>query len=84
MEGIVGSEEYIVITGDNDEPIFPIKYYNYYIYCDECGSFEWEAEVFVDGAPPSVRLSSPKSLVAACKRIIPFPTIINNRFAHPF
>jgi hypothetical protein len=36
---------------------------------------EKEAEVIVDGAPPS--------LVAACKLIIPFPSIINNRFAHP-
>ncbi len=35
----MSSVEDIVTTGDNDEPIFPVKYYNYYMYCDNCGSF---------------------------------------------
>lgn len=40
VEGMVGSVENVVTTGDNDEPIFPVQYYNYYIYCDKCGSFK--------------------------------------------
>lgn len=36
----MGSVEDIVTTGDNDEPIYPIQYYNYYMYCDNCGSFK--------------------------------------------
>jgi hypothetical protein len=34
----VGRVEDVVTTGDNDEPIFPTKYYNDYIYCDKYGS----------------------------------------------
>lgn len=26
-------------TGDNDESIYPIRYYMHYLYCDQCGSF---------------------------------------------
>ncbi len=28
------------ISGDNDEPIFPVRYEMHYAYCDKCGSFK--------------------------------------------
>lgn len=30
----------IRISGDNDAPIYPVRYEMHYLYCDECGSFE--------------------------------------------
>lgn len=32
----------LVTSGDNEEPIFPVRYYRHYMYCDTCGSFEIE------------------------------------------
>lgn len=28
------------ISGDNDSPIYPVRYEMHYLYCDQCGSFE--------------------------------------------
>ena len=28
-----------LMSGDNDEPIYPVEYHRYYFYCDHCGSF---------------------------------------------
>jgi hypothetical protein len=36
----MGSITNLTISGDNDDPIFPVKYYRHYMYCDVCGSFE--------------------------------------------
>ncbi len=36
----MGSVTDLTVSGDNDEPIFPIEYYRHYMYCDVCGSFE--------------------------------------------
>ncbi len=30
----------IRISGDNDSPIYPVRYEMHYLYCDQCGSFE--------------------------------------------
>ena len=27
-------------SGDNDEPINPVRYEMHYLYCDNCGSFD--------------------------------------------
>ena len=35
----MGSVTDITISGDNDEPIYPVRYKMHYMYCDHCGSF---------------------------------------------
>ena len=36
----MGSVTNLTTTGDNDPEIFPVQYYNHYMYCDNCGSFQ--------------------------------------------
>ena len=36
----MGGVTNIEISGDNDPEIFPTKYFNHYLYCDHCGSFD--------------------------------------------
>ena len=36
----MASVTHINTTGDNDPEIFPVRYVNHYLYCDNCGSFE--------------------------------------------
>jgi len=35
----MGSVSEIRISGDNDTPIFPVRYVMHHLYCDNCGSF---------------------------------------------
>ncbi len=42
----MGTVKEIRMSGDNDEPIHPVRYEMKYYYCDNCGSFElkdWKA-----------------------------------------
>lgn len=42
----MGSVIDIITTGDNDEELYPTRYYQHYVYCDNCGSFaikHWSA-----------------------------------------
>lgn len=36
----MGRVTQIRISGDNDAPIFPVKYEMHFFYCDHCGSFD--------------------------------------------
>ncbi len=36
----MGSVTNLEVSGDNDPEIYQVKYFNHYLYCDDCGSFE--------------------------------------------
>ena len=36
----MGAVTNIITTGDNNKSVYPIRYYNHYLYCDHCGSFD--------------------------------------------
>lgn len=36
----MGRVTQIRVSGDNDTPVFPVKYEMHFFYCDNCGSFD--------------------------------------------
>lgn len=51
----MGSVKVLTTTGDNDPEIFPVDYYRYYMYCDNCGSFQLRSWIESDFDSPIAR-----------------------------
>ena len=68
----MGSVRDLYTTGDNDPEIEPVQHYRYYLYCNECGSFDLTAW---QGADYEAAERMRKKLAAAALYLSPLAAV---------